>query len=76
MASFTDRVPCPALGEEPLEAVFIRAPIVRETGPCVERLAVRETPVLVRERNLLAATFHPELTADRRVHDLFLRMAA
>jgi 5'-phosphate synthase pdxT subunit len=62
-----------ALGEEPLEAVFIRAPKFSAVGPLVAVLARRDgDPVLVREGNLLAATFHPELGEDGRVLDLFL----
>ena len=58
----------------PLEMVFIRAPRLVETGPAVEVLARRdESPVLVRQGNLLAATFHPELSADRRVHRMFVQ---
>ena len=57
----------------PLEMVFIRAPRIAETGPEVEVLARRdEFPVLVRQGSLMAATFHPELSADRRVHRLFV----
>jgi 5'-phosphate synthase pdxT subunit len=57
----------------PLEMVFIRAPRITETGHEVEVLARREgTPVLVRQGKLMAATFHPELSADRRVHKLFV----
>jgi pyridoxal 5'-phosphate synthase pdxT subunit len=56
----------------PLEMVFIRAPRITQTGPNVETLATRDGfPVLVRERHLLAATFHPELSSDLRVHQLF-----
>ncbi len=62
-----------ALPGGPLEMVFIRAPKIIEAGPGVEVLASREgSPVLVRQGNLLAATFHPELSADRRVHRLFV----
>jgi 5'-phosphate synthase pdxT subunit len=62
-----------ALGEAPLEAVFIRAPKITSVGKGVEVLARRDgDPVLVRKDNVLAATFHPELSADRRVVDLFL----
>jgi 5'-phosphate synthase pdxT subunit len=62
-----------ALGAEPLEMVFIRAPRIVETGPSVEILARREdSPALVRQGNRLAATFHPELSGDRRVHRLFV----
>jgi 5'-phosphate synthase pdxT subunit len=57
----------------PLEMVFIRAPRILETGPAVEVLARRDGyPVLVRQGALMAATFHPELSADRRVHRLFV----
>jgi pyridoxal 5'-phosphate synthase pdxT subunit len=62
-----------ALGTAPLEAVFIRAPKITAAGPGVEVLARRDgAPVLVRKDNVVAATFHPELTDDRRVVDLFL----
>ncbi len=55
--------------------VFIRAPRITRTGPDVETLATRDgSPVLVRQGNLLAATFHPELSKDTRVHKLFLDM--
>jgi 5'-phosphate synthase pdxT subunit len=58
-----------------LEAVFIRAPKIKRTGPEVEVLAsLNGGPVLVRERNILAATFHPELTEDDRMHRLFVEM--
>jgi 5'-phosphate synthase pdxT subunit len=59
----------------PLEMVFIRAPRLTEVGAQVEVLATRETvPVLVRQNNVLAATFHPELSQDRRVHLYFMQM--
>jgi 5'-phosphate synthase pdxT subunit len=57
----------------PLEMVFIRAPRIVEIGADVEVLARRdEFPVLVRQGTLMAATFHPELSKDRRVHRLFV----
>ncbi|MEO6981883.1 MAG: pyridoxal 5'-phosphate synthase glutaminase subunit PdxT [Edaphobacter sp.] len=57
----------------PLEMVFIRAPRITRTGPGVEVLATRDNfPVLVREGHILAATFHPELSTDTRIHQLFL----
>lgn len=60
----------------PLELVLIRAPVIRRCGPTVEVLARHgDHPVLVREGNVLAATFHPELGRDRRVHGCFLEMA-
>jgi len=56
-----------------LEAVFIRAPIIRRTGPDTKVLAEYQgDPVLVEQGKHLVATFHPELTADPRVHRLFL----
>jgi 5'-phosphate synthase pdxT subunit len=56
-----------------LEAVFIRAPIIRRTGPDVKILArYQGDPVLVEQGRHLVATFHPELTSDPRVHRLFL----
>jgi 5'-phosphate synthase pdxT subunit len=65
--------PCPALGEEPLEMVFIRAPIIHEVGVDVEILARhRRAPVFVRQGKLMATTFHPELSADHRVHRYFV----
>lgn len=61
----------------PLEMVFIRAPRILETGPEVEVLARRDGfPVLVRQGGLMAATFHPELSEDRRVHRLFVKTVA
>jgi 5'-phosphate synthase pdxT subunit len=60
--------------DEPLRGVFIRAPRVRATGDDVEVLAEHEgEPVLVRDGRILVASFHPELTEDTRVHELFLQ---
>ena len=68
--SFVGSVEAPELGGA-LPAVFIRAPRIRRVGPRVEVLAThRGEPVLVREGGVFAATFHPELTGDRRVHEL------
>lgn len=62
-----------SLPGEPLEMVFIRAPRIAETGAGVEVLARRDgAPVLVSQGRLMAATFHPELSGDRRVHRLFV----
>ncbi|QEE29224.1 pyridoxal 5'-phosphate synthase glutaminase subunit PdxT [Terriglobus albidus] len=59
----------------PMEMVYIRAPRIASVGDGVEVLARRNgDPVLVREGRILAATFHPELSADRRVHELFVEM--
>ncbi len=60
----------------PLRAVFIRAPWIEEAGPGVEVLAeVDGHPVLAREGRFLVAAFHPELTGDSRLHELFLESA-
>ena len=57
----------------PLRGVFIRAPRLRELGPDVEVLAELDgEPVLLRDGRVLVASFHPELTDDTRVHELFL----
>jgi 5'-phosphate synthase pdxT subunit len=59
----------------PLEMVFIRAPRITRVGPGVKVIAQRDGfPVLVRQGRLLAATFHPEMTSDTRVQQLFLEM--
>ena len=59
-----------------LEAVFIRAPSIKSVGPGVEVLAsLNGEPVLVREGNIMAGTFHPELGEDSRVHSLLAEMA-
>ena len=61
--------------EIPLRGVFIRAPRIRDAGPEVEVLGELDgEPVLVRDGRLLLASFHPELTDDLRVHELFLQL--
>jgi 5'-phosphate synthase pdxT subunit len=56
--------------------VFIRAPRIVSIGPGVEALARRDGfPALVRQGRIMAATFHPELSRDRRVHRLFVESA-
>jgi 5'-phosphate synthase pdxT subunit len=63
------------LGEQPLEMVFIRAPKIMSTGKNVEVLATASgDPVLVRQGKIMAATFHPELSDDTRVHQEFLKL--
>ena len=65
---------CPELVDHPVEMVFIRAPIIRRVGQGVRVLGrAAGLPVLVEEGNLLAATFHPELTEDETIHRYFLR---
>jgi pyridoxal 5'-phosphate synthase pdxT subunit len=74
--SFEADVSVRGLGDEPLRAVFIRAPWIEEAGEGVEVLAeVDGHPVVARERNVLVAAFHPELTDDLRLHALFLAMS-
>ena len=59
----------------PMEMVFIRAPRIVKIGDGVETLAMRDGfPVLVRQGNIVAATFHPELSPDRRVHRFFVEI--
>ena len=66
-----------ALAGGPLEMVFIRAPRIVATGAGVEVLARRDSfPTLIRQGRILAATFHPELSRDRRVHRLFVEIVA
>lgn len=73
--SFEEDLAVTGIAGMPVRAVFIRAPYVTEVQPGVEVLAeYHGHPVMVREGNLLAAAFHPELTHDTRVHQLFIRM--
>lgn len=64
-----------SLSPEPIEMVFIRAPIIERVGPGVDILAESEgRPVLIRQGRILIATFHPELTSDPTVHGYFLNL--
>ena len=74
--SFETELAITGIPGDPVHAVFIRAPVIVETGPGVETLAALEddTPVVVRQGNLLASAFHPELTRDARMHRYFLDM--
>jgi 5'-phosphate synthase pdxT subunit len=76
--SFEAEVAIPALGEEPMHGVFIRAPVVSEVGAGVEVLARDPDgrPTAVRQGRVLATAFHPELTPDRRLHRLLLELVA
>ena len=65
----------PELGRKSFPAIYIRAPWVERAGPGVQTLAQRDGhPVMVRQANILATAFHPELSGDRRVHEYFMRM--
>jgi pyridoxal 5'-phosphate synthase pdxT subunit len=74
--SFEAALAVPALGPEPLRAVFIRAPRIESAGPEVEVLARLDdgTIVAAQQGRLLATSFHPELTDDDRVHRYFLAL--
>lgn len=73
--SFEIDLPVPELGENPIRAVFIRAPYIEKAGPEVKVMAsFREKVILARQGNLLAAAFHPELTDDFRLHKYFVSM--
>jgi 5'-phosphate synthase pdxT subunit len=65
------------LGNSPLEMVFIRAPRIEHIGPGVEVIATeRDDPVAVRQGRAMAATFHPELSDDARLHQAFLDLVS
>ena len=72
--SFETELDVPVLGEPPVHAVFIRAPLVLETGADVETLASLDDGriVAVRQGALLGTSFHPEVTGEHRFHELFL----
>jgi len=74
--SFEVDLDVPALGAPPVHAVFIRAPLVVDTGDAVERLAALDDGrvVAVRQGALLGTSFHPEVTGEHRFHRLFLDM--
>ena len=75
LQSFEADLAVAGIGEDPLRAVFIRAPWVERHGPQVETLAsYAGHPVAVREGSVLACAFHPELTDDSRLHALFMAM--
>jgi 5'-phosphate synthase pdxT subunit len=74
--SFERDVQVRGIGPEPFHAVFIRAPLIARVGPGVEVLAALDdgTVVAAQEGRLLATSFHPELTPDRRLHEHFLSL--
>jgi 5'-phosphate synthase pdxT subunit len=76
--SFEAELAVPILGDTPVHAVFIRAPVIDHVGPEVDVLARMEDGriVAVRERNVLATAFHPELAGETRFHRLLATMAA
>jgi len=76
--SFETELSVPDLGEAPVHAVFIRAPIIERTGPGVEVMAsiADGRIVAVREGNVIATSFHPELAGETRFHQLVVDIAA
>jgi pyridoxal 5'-phosphate synthase pdxT subunit len=75
LQSFEADLEVAGIGDEPLRAVFIRAPWIERHGPGVDVLASYEQhPVVIREGTVLACAFHPELTDDSRLHALFMAM--
>ena len=73
--SFEADLKIPLLGEKPFRCVFIRAPAVKEVWGDAEVIAEFQGKIVgVRQRNLIAVAFHPELTPDTRLHEYFLRM--
>lgn len=76
--SFETELEVPVVGNQPVHAVFIRAPIIERTGPDVDVLASLDDGriVAVRERNVIATAFHPELAGETRFHRLVATMAA
>ena len=75
--SFEQPLHISPLSQEPYNCIFIRAPVVIRVGPPVEVLAILEDgrPVAVQQGNLLATSFHPELTSDTRIHQYFVDLA-
>jgi 5'-phosphate synthase pdxT subunit len=76
--SFETELTVPVLGDQPVHGVFIRAPVIERTGPDVDILARLDDGriVAVRERNIVATAFHPELAGETRFHRLVAAMAS
>ncbi len=72
--SFEVSIEIPAIGPDPFNAIFIRAPRIVRVGEGVEVLATYNgDPVMVRSANVMASSFHPEISSDTRIHELFLK---
>jgi 5'-phosphate synthase pdxT subunit len=78
LESFEGELSVPVLGDQPVHGVFIRAPVVERTGPGVDVLSRLDDGrvVAVRERNIVATAFHPELAGETRFHRLVATMAS
>ena len=76
--SFETELTVPLLGDQPVHAVFIRAPVIERVGPDVDVLAILPDGriVAVRERNIIATSFHPELAGETRFHRLVAMLAS
>ncbi len=73
--SFETDLNIPLIGERPFKAVFIRGPIVKETGKDVQILAkYNDKIVAVQQNNIIGTSFHPELAEDSRIHSYFIKM--
>ncbi len=77
LESFETDLPVPLVGDTPVHAVFIRAPVIERVGPAVDVLGILDDGriVAVRERNVVATAFHPELAGETRFHRLIATMA-
>jgi 5'-phosphate synthase pdxT subunit len=78
LESFETELSVPVLGDMPVHGVFIRAPIIKRTGPDVDILSTLDDGriVAVRERNVIATAFHPELAGETRFHRLLAMLAS
>ena len=76
--SFETDIQVSSIEGDPIPAIFIRAPVVTDVGPEVEIIAKVEDgkPVAVTQGKLMATSFHPELTSDTRMHELFCRLSS
>jgi 5'-phosphate synthase pdxT subunit len=72
--SFETDLNIPLIGEKPFKAVFIRGPIVKETGKDVQIIAKHNNKIVaVQQNNIVGTSFHPELTEDNRIHAYFIK---
>jgi len=72
--SFHAEISVPVIGDKSFDAVFIRAPIITKVGKVEILASYNGMPVFVRQKNVIASTFHPELSNDTRIHEFFVEM--
>ncbi|MGC8545119.1 pyridoxal 5'-phosphate synthase glutaminase subunit PdxT [Athalassotoga sp.] len=72
--SFHAEISIPVIGDKPFDAVFIRAPVITKVGKIDVLASYNHAPVFVRHENIIASTFHPELSDDTRIHEFFVEM--